>query len=240
MTDYTINVTNQSNDKQVYLLFSEAPKASTNVGEAWSNVWMASKIIQPTTGHDKAIYTITMNNFAVCGTTPESLGDGVTLANSDWVAVDLAGITPGTVPFMEVDEGSPGFTTPFGTTTLANSFGIKTDKWNPQEYTNIYCGYGKYDDSGNVVPVSVWTAEPSKTYELTPLVSFYISTGDYQPGTVVDKTTLGLVCEIDFTQAKAGQTVANIVNNLDNTYSLTFDYPTQRRDRLRHAGHGGK
>jgi len=199
---------------------------------------MASGIIQPATGHDKATFTVTMDNFAVCGTTPKSLGNGVTLSNSDWVAVQLAGTTPGTVPFMAVESGSPGFTTPFGTTTLANSFGIQTDKWNPREYTNIYCGYGKNDDSGNVVPVSVWTAEPVKTYELTPQVSFYISTGGYQPGTVVDKTTLGEPCEIDFTQALSGQTVANITNNVDNTYTLVFDYPKQYPDRHRRDGRG--
>jgi hypothetical protein len=83
-------------------------------------------------------------------------------------------------------------------------------------------------------------AEPLKTYEITPLVSFYISTGDYTEGTVVDKRTLGSVCDIDYSQALPGQTVATITNNNDGTYSTpVFSYleehPQVEKSHHRHG-----
>lgn len=80
-----------------------------------------------------------------------------------------------------------------------------------------------------MVPVLSWSADSGSTYKVTPVVTFYVSTGDYQRGDAVDVTTLGTIGSIDFTTALPGQTVATITQNVDNTYSdPTFDYPTKK------------
>jgi hypothetical protein len=81
-------------------------------------------------------------------------------------------------------------------------------------------------------------ASPNTTYDVTPTVTFFVSvsTGSYQPGDIVDITTLGGGAAIDFTTADPGQTVATVVHNVDNTFSdPVFDYPSKedlgRKDR---------
>jgi hypothetical protein len=61
---------------------------------------------------------------------------------------------------------------------------------------------------------------------VTPVLKYFVSTGDFQSGDAVDITTLGVVSTIDFTTAKPGQTIATITQNSDGTYSPpVFSYP---------------
>ncbi|KAL5371332.1 hypothetical protein DPSP01_014336 [Paraphaeosphaeria sporulosa] len=230
-TKYSIIIKNKSQDSQRYLIFNDPPKASKNVGKAWSNIWMKTGGTPTPNGTQNL--TIEIENFAVCGTTPTPLGHGVSVKESDYASVSLtAESIQGTAPVMKIVDDTPAFTQPYSSVDLANSFGIVTDAFNPEQYRNVYCGYGKYDDTGNVVPVAVWTAKPSQIYEVTPVVTYYVSTGDFHAGDVVDVTTLGAIAKIDFTTAKAGQTMATITHEIDGRYSgPVFTYPPTKRRR---------
>jgi hypothetical protein len=228
---YIVYIRNKTPYNNQYLFFNSKPTDSTTLGVVWSNVWVKTGGTPTPNGQQK--FTVTMDNFAVCGTSEIPLGDGVSVSMSDWTQVSLANqTTPGTRAVMDVVNENPAFVKPFGTESLGNSFGIKTGVYDPNQYPNIYCAYGKRDSKGTVVPVLSWQARSNSTYKVTPIVTFYISTGEYKPGETVDITTLGAIATIDFTTALPGQTVATVTHRVDSTYSdPVFDYPTKKELR---------
>jgi hypothetical protein len=136
MATYQIKVINSSSEPQQYLLFSQAPNVSTEVGKAWSNVWVVSPTVDNSTRHAYATFNIVADDFAVCGTTDEALGDGVSVTTADYATVTLAtNKILGTEPIMQVIDGGPGFALPFVTTSLGGSFGIKTKSWDVTRYS---------------------------------------------------------------------------------------------------------
>jgi hypothetical protein len=233
--EYFVKVLNQSEDTQNYLFFNQEPAESSSVGEIYTNVWIRSPGVP--SPHGTAQFDVKVANFAICGTAPEPVDWGVTVSTSDYAAVELATLNkPGTSPLMAIVNDGPQFIEPYGTTSKDNSFGIQTDKFNPDQYKTVYCGYGKYNDKNEVVPVAVWQAKPSQKYDLTPVVKYYVSTGDYKAGTAVDITTLGAVSEIDFTKAPPGAVIATVTHNSDGTYSgPNFSYPEKAKPYSRAA-----
>ncbi|PTB34861.1 uncharacterized protein TrAFT101_002297 [Trichoderma asperellum] len=225
--EYIVNVLNKSEETQNYLFFNQQPSESQSVGQIYTNVWIKSPGVPSPRG--QANFDVKVANFAICGTTPKPVDYGVVVATSDYAPVELTSNTkPGTSPVMAIVDDGPQFVEPYKTTKKDNSFGITTMPFDPDKYTTVYCGYGKYNNQNQVVPVAVWRAQPNKIYELTPVVKYYVATGDYSPGTTVDITTLSAVSEIDFTKAKPGQTIATITHNSNGTFSPpVFSYPAK-------------
>ncbi|KAF8461844.1 hypothetical protein BDZ91DRAFT_797610 [Kalaharituber pfeilii] len=212
MSTYTIRVYNQSAEWKEFLLFNAPPKVSQTPDKAYSNVWIKSKMTPNPNGMVQ--FSITTDHFAVCGTTTVKLKDGVEVETSHFYDVSKT---------VVLDLFPPP-----SDTTHANSFGIKVGGYNPEEYRNIWCGYGKHDAGNNVVPVAVWSAEPSTTYLITPIVRYYIGTGSHKQGTTVNVTELGQYATIDFTKVQKGQTVAEVTLKNDGTYTTpTFKYPSK-------------
>jgi hypothetical protein len=116
-----------------YLFFNSKPQESSTLGVVWSNVWVKTGGTPTPNGQQK--FQASMDNFAVCGTSDGPLANGVSVSMSDWTQVSLANqTTPGTQPVMDIVNGSPAFIKPFGTESVANSFGIKTDVYDPRRY----------------------------------------------------------------------------------------------------------
>ena len=70
------------------------------------------------------------------------------------------------------------------------------------------------------MPVAVWQAEPNVTYTITPNPTYYIGTGSFKQGTIVDVSTIGAVSKIDFQKAPSPiMTVATIILNSEGKYS---------------------
>lgn len=130
---YNIVIENQSGYSQRYLFFSDVPKPRGNLGEVYSNVWLTAPGVGSPRGSAK--FTVPVENFAVCGTTPGKLEPGVSVSTNDYAEVALAGQDqPGTVPQMQiVDEGAQ-FVPPPKDTKMANSFGIDTATYLPVKY----------------------------------------------------------------------------------------------------------
>jgi hypothetical protein len=134
---YYIRINNKSADNQQYLIFNEPPQASTNVGKAWANVWIKTGGTPTPNGSQKI--TISTENFAVCGTTNAPLSTGVSVEESDWAPVTLKNQSvQGTAPVMDVVNGTPAFTKPYKAVELANSFGIITNPFNPDQFRMLY------------------------------------------------------------------------------------------------------
>ena len=71
-------------------------------------------------------------------------------------------------------------------------------------------------DEEDVVPVAVWQAKPNQQYQITPKRIFYIATGDYKAGKIVNVADLGATATIDFTGRK--ETIATVVFNKELSY----------------------
>ncbi|KAI9681748.1 MAG: hypothetical protein M1829_000493 [Trizodia sp. TS-e1964] len=231
MPTYTILIKNHSNANQQYLLFSAPPNKDTSLGKVWSNVWVKTGGTPTPNGSQKIV--ITQDVFAIAGTTPSHLSQGVYVTETDWAgpAALTGGSTKGTSYKVGITNGTPEFSKPpYGTTEKANSFNIDVLGFNPQTYPNVQIGLGKYDSRGDVVPAFVFTPHPNTSYDITPVVTYYIATGSYSAGQVVDITSYGAKVEIDFTTAPPGRTQATIVHEVDGSYSgPTFDPPSGQK-----------
>lgn len=87
---FEITIKNESSKTRSYILFAEVPAVSTTPGKLFQNAWMTAKpIISKVDGSSQTKFTITDQFYAICGASVEDLEGGVTIATSDYDAVDL-------------------------------------------------------------------------------------------------------------------------------------------------------
>jgi len=217
MTNYTIKVHNKSTNVQNFLLFNSNPTKPSNIG-IWSNVWVKSPGVAHPNGEAK--FTITSDLYAVCGMTDSALADGVSVSTSDSYVVNIkTSSTSGTKVTVDIVDDGAVFDSTVSTTSTDGCYEIDTTTYSSTKYPNVFCGLGRKKDDG-VVPVAVWAATPTQTYEVAPVEKFFISTGTYSEGDAVDVSSLGATVTIDFTGSS--NTVATTTLKDDGTY----DTPT--------------
>ncbi|CAI6337565.1 unnamed protein product [Periconia digitata] len=219
MSKLTVIIKNQSDKTEQFMIFNEKPAFSKEVGKSWNNVWGTSPGVGAV--HGSARFGIQRELFAVCGMEPKALEDDLVVSTSDYEEVKLtAGETMGTNCMLEIVQGGAVFDVKkVGTMSKKGSFGIKTGDYDATEYKYAFCGLGMKSpipDVEDVLPVSVWQAEPNKAYQITPQQVYYISTGSYATGRIVNVGELGLVCKIDFTGKS--ETIATVVYNNNQKY----------------------
>lgn len=77
---------------------------------------------------------------------------------------------------------------------------------------------------GEVVPVAVWQAKPNQQYQITPKRTYYISTGKYKAGRIVNVAELGTIATIDFTGRKETRATVEFTNELSyGVVEYSFD-----------------
>jgi len=88
---------------------------------------------------------------------------------------------------------------------------------------NQFIGPGAADpmDPSNIIPIAVFAAQPGSHNIITPKSKYYISWGSYNPGQIIDVSTIADPCVIDFT----GKTdnLAHVEHNDDGTWAVTFN-----------------
>ena len=86
---------------------------------------------------------------------------------------------------------------------------------------NAYCGLGlQSSTSQDIAPAAIWSAEPNQQYVVEPKQTYYISTGDYEEGNILDVEQLGSIATIDFT-AKATPN-AQVMFTEDMTFDVRY------------------
>ncbi|KAF1845174.1 uncharacterized protein K460DRAFT_366062 [Cucurbitaria berberidis CBS 394.84] len=215
----TIIIKNKSDQVEQFMIFNDKPAYSKEVGEAWTNVWGTSPGIGAQ--HGSGRFGIQETFYAVCGMEPKALAKDLVVSTSDYEDVKLGvGEQKGTDCLLEIVDGGAVFNqSKVGTLDKNGSFGIRTDKYDLTKYKNAFCGLGMKSPVPNiedVVPVSVWQAKPNQAYQITPKRIYYISTGDYKAGRIVNVAEFGKVCTIDFTGRK--ETIATVIYNNDLDY----------------------
>ena len=135
MANVKITVVNDSAVKENFSIFNHFPQESTTIGQPWLNVWAVSPLVNSEGGSTS--FGITEEYYAVCGMSPSTIAEGVTVSTQDQVEVKLASkSTPGTLVPMEAAQGGVYFdkdnlgqvTTPPGV------YEIDTGKWDAGAY----------------------------------------------------------------------------------------------------------
>ncbi|PGH23926.1 hypothetical protein AJ80_01988 [Polytolypa hystricis UAMH7299] len=214
MTKYTIKIHNKSDHVQNFLLFNSPPTKPTSVG-IWSNVWAKS----PGVGHPhgNAQFTITSDLYAVCGMTDQSLDHGVNVSTADSHKVDIkASSRNGTKVTVDIKGGGAVFENTISTTSTNGCYAINTTAYHSSDYPNVFVGLGR-QKGDDVIPVAVWSADPSEDYEIAPVEKFFVSTGNYREGDAVNVSELGKTVTFDFTGT--AHTAATTTFQDDGTYT---------------------
>ncbi|KAG9571219.1 hypothetical protein KCU71_g504, partial [Aureobasidium melanogenum] len=220
---YQINVTNNNSDNTNYLVFCAIPEASEDIGKAWTNVWAKTPGVGKNGGNTQI--NTTSETFAVCGMAPQQLGPGVNISTCQSVPVTLGPSDTGAVTTAIIDGGLL-FDGDLAATKVEAGFEIHTETWTNAQYPSAFCGMGKiqpYSNPPKVIPVATWTAKSSRDYKVWPKIQYFISTGEYSSGDIVDVADLGEVATIDFTGKK--ETVAQVTQKDDGTFDpVTYSF----------------
>ena len=87
----------------------------------------------------------------------------------------------------------------------------------------VFCGLGRQNPKSqdeDIVPVAIWSADPNELYEVIPKEIFYIATGDFKLGRIVNVRSIGKIARIDFSSGSGlGKDVAII--NFTRTHEFT-------------------
>ena len=78
----------------------------------------------------------------------------------------------------------------------------------------MFCGLGRQNPKSSeedIVPVAVWEGDPNEVFEVIPKEIFYIATGDFRIGQIVNVRSIGKIAKIDFASgAGLGMNIATI------------------------------
>jgi len=216
----TINVTNNEATQGFY--FFQQPAFYTGGGAVYSN----SLFSQTLANYDDsgAILTFQVNLQFYAGiqqsTSPPQVGQSsgyssasrpIDLATSDGKGNDAttATISPTLGLGLSVPTNSPG--------VEAGAFRITTPGFSSPPYYNVGSAVNV---NGSIVLSNFVEANPSSNTDCQPILKYYVKTGQFTAGTVMNFTqssTNAAVC--DFT---GGYTVANVILKNDGSWTVSY------------------
>ncbi|GAB1316071.1 hypothetical protein MFIFM68171_06281 [Madurella fahalii] len=220
---YDITILNESGASQSYLLFAVAPQVS-GAGSVFSNIFMtAPPIVSRPDGSSSTTFTIARQFYGICGTSIENLAAGVKVATSDYEPVTLgsnAGTPVAGTTLNFTTTGGANFPEPLPTATApTNAFTIQCDSsFRLPDPNNSFVGLGGMNMAGKVVPMATFTATPSTTFNIFPVVKYYIATGTYTPGQIINLQAIGVTQLVDFTNTTYSS--VTYIHNNSGQYTL--------------------
>jgi hypothetical protein len=221
-TLYTINIVNNSSAFQNFYVFQE-PAVYTGGQKVYSNSLWNQGILPNSQGGSSATFMLLQQFYAGVQQqiTPPEVG-GVSGYSSAIQAIGLTPATGGTptnnTTTMLISPAL-GLTPPVSTTgPQAGAFRIVTPTFNPT-VTPYNAGLASQSPSGVVTLSNFVVAQPNQNIDCQPVVKFYVQTGTYTPGTVINFTTSSTnaaVCD-----ATTGFVTFNVIYNIDGTWTVT-------------------
>ncbi|KAF7553247.1 hypothetical protein G7Z17_g3751 [Cylindrodendrum hubeiense] len=224
---YEITIINKTDLDQQYLLFQTSPTVNQKPDPTvFINVYQASPVVPATSGGEssRATFNIIQQWYAINGTSPSPLNANVTVTTAESEPVTLGGASnEGTtlaLTTVKSDGEDPKFDDSKTLATAPNgSFQIVADStFKYPNQNNIFLGLGAPDplDPTSVLPTATISAVPGNTKTIWPHNKWYISTGSFEQGTIIDVQTVGTTQIVDF---EAGLPKQTFTNNSDGTYT---------------------
>jgi hypothetical protein len=216
MATYNIHVLNSSGFTKSYVLFMQPPQVTATGGQpvVYTNAWVTFDSVLPN-GMDSVTYTD--STFAYWATATMPVGPGTTMGQSGFAAVDtsqqdsvpFAGATP--VGFGTVSTGG----------AMSGSYRIIAGSDFNASNGYLFGLARPGNVPGAPSPVATFVAEPNDTFNVTPVINFYVADGSYTAGAIIDYTQATTKPgTIDFTGLS--QTNAIVTQGSDGTFTTKY------------------
>jgi hypothetical protein len=217
-TNYTINVTNESPNIQDFFFFQQ-PAEYIGGETVYTNSIYHSKLRGKDSG---ATLTFQLELETYAGVQTQSKSIIVGEASGSTHVIKEIDITPesGTSKNTTDMEIEPlGLTDPVSDDDVEKgAFRINTPTFNPN-VGKYNVGLGVKNSDGGVTLSNFINAEPGKHVDVQPKLVFYVKTGAYQAGVVVNFTTSSK--DAAMCDATDGVAIFNVVYNADGTWSVS-------------------
>ncbi|MBX9932548.1 MAG: hypothetical protein K2Y56_13565 [Methylobacterium sp.] len=220
-TPITINVKNMSSTPQSFFFF-QAPAIYSGGTNVYTNSLYTQTLLPYSTSG--AVLTFSLILQFLAGVQQQVSPPVVGQPSGQLAASQPIGLTPaaGGTPTNNTTTmllPSLGLTVPVSTQgPQAGSFRIITPPYNPvlQSYN---AGSAIQTVSGGVTLSNFVTATPNSNLDCQPVLQFYVATGTYTPGTVMNFTSSSATAAL--CDATPGYTTFNVAYNADGTWSVT-------------------
>ena len=220
-TTITINVTNNSPYTQNFYFFQQPAQYSGGLQVYTNSLYTQTLLPFATSG---AVLTFSMILQYYAGVQQQISPPVVGQPSGQLAAIQAINLTPaagGTqtnnTTTMTVAP-SLGLSPPVSTLgPQAGSFRIITPTFNPI-LSNYNAGSAVQSLSGQITLSNFVTVQPTSNLDCPPVIVFYVQTGTYTPGTVMNFTSSSInaaTCD-----ATPGYTTFNVSYNLDGTWTV--------------------
>ncbi|MDG5494189.1 hypothetical protein [Niveispirillum sp. BGYR6] len=216
----TINVTNNSPTQQ-NMFFFQQPSIYVGGSKVYSNSIFTSPLSPSASSGAVLTFQILLQHYAAVQqqVSPPIVGQPSGYSSAIQ-AIDLA----------PADGGAPTLDTtymtvnPLGLSPPVNSSGpqpgtfrIVTPSYDPI-LAKYNAGSGVRTSTGGVILSNFVTAEPGKNLDCQPILKFYVQTGTYTPGSVMNFTQSSINAAL--CDATSGFTTFNVTYNPNGTWSV--------------------
>ena len=215
------NLTNQSNTLQDFFFFQE-PAVYIGGSNVYSN--SIQNISLAPYSSSSSTYTFMINMQFYAGAQQSNTPPVVGHQSGYLSAIRPVDLTPATTSDAQNNSTTLSLS-PFGlsvpvadTTAQAGSFRIVSPVFNPS-LNNINAGSAVQLGDGSVVLSNFTTVLPNQNLDCQPILKYYIQTGSYQAGTVMNFTSSSLTAA--FCDATGGETTFDVAYNIDGTWTVT-------------------
>lgn len=213
----TINVTNNEPQTQNFYFFQQ-PSVYTGGATVYSNSLFSQALANYNQSGSILTFQVNMQYYAgiqQANTTP-SVGNSSGYSSASR-AIDLASASGATTNDWTTASVNPlGLTSPTaGQGVQPGAFRVTTPTFSSPPFYNVGSAVNA---NGGIVLSNFVQANPNSNTDCQPILKFYVQTGSYTPGTVMNFTqssTTAALC--DFT---GGYTIANVTLNNDGTWSV--------------------
>jgi len=221
-TLFTINIVNNSNSFQNFFVFQH-PAVYQGGPQVYSNSLWNQGLLPSGEGGSTATFLMLQQFYAGVQqqVSPPVVG-GVSGYSS---AIQPIGLTPaaGGAPTNNTTnmtvQPALGLTPPVNTTgPQAGAFRIVTPTFNPG-LTPFNAGSASQSLAGTVTLSNFVVANPNQNIDCQPVLKFYVQTGTYTPGTVINFTTSST--NAGLCDATPGFVTFKVVYNIDGTWTVT-------------------
>jgi hypothetical protein len=214
MAKYNIEVLNSSGAAKSYVIFMQPPQVASTGGQpvVYSNAWVTFNGILPN-GTDNVTYTD--STYAYWATAIMPIAPGTTMGQSGFAAVNTA--TQDSTTFVGTAPIGFGPVTPGGAQTGSYRIIAQGDFTMSNGYLFGLARPGNIPSIPS--PVATFVAEPNDTFNVTPVINFYVADGAYTPGQIIDYSSASTNAgNVNFTgKAQVNAVVTQGANGLFTT-----------------------
>jgi hypothetical protein len=220
-TTITINVTNMSSVNQNFFFFQK-PAIYSGGPQVYTNSLYTQTVLPFETSGSVLSFTMMLQYYAGVNqqVSPPQIGQ----PSGQLAAIQAINLTPATggtptnnTTTMTVSP-SLGLSVPISTQgPQTGSFRIITPPFNPT-LTNYNAGSAVRQLSGAITLSNFVTAPPNSNLDCQPVIVFYVNTGNYTPGTVMNFTASSAAAAV--CDATPGFTTFNVTYKPDGTWDV--------------------